>query len=138
MLEDYAVWDGDTLRIPTAPADFRKPCLEHLMTLASGGKREAEAIFRAIGRNLAAVTEEFSWLVGETPDTRFLFGRFVKSPRCFSLLREGFGAVNSDIRLEAADDDLANTALMRQLADTPDKTVAQFGQAIGAIYFSQM
>lgn len=138
MLEGYAQWNGGTLAIPTAPEDLRKPCLEHLMALASDGKAEAEAIFRIIGRNLAVVTRELSWLAGETPGIRFLFGRFVKSPRCFSLLSEGFRELIPDIKLKAADDSLANTALMKQLAAVPDKTVAQFGQAIGAIYFSQM
>ena len=35
----------------------------------------------------------------------------------------------------AADGSLANTPLMKQLADHPQYTVAQFGQAVGAIYY---
>ena len=35
----------------------------------------------------------------------------------------------------AADGGLANTDLMKQLEAHPDYTVAQFAQAVGAIYF---
>ena len=41
------------------------------------------------------------------------------------------------LRLEAADEDLACTPLMRDLAGQ-DVTVAQFGQAVGAMYFAAM
>ena len=136
MLTGHVRQTGDLLEIPTAPVDLRKPCLEHLMAIAAAGKPEAEEVFRIIGRNLAVVTKELTWLAGETPDTRFLFGRFVKSPRCFSLISEGFRKSLPEMKLVAADDDLANTPLMRQLAATRDQTVAQFGQAVGAIYYA--
>jgi len=38
--------------------------------------------------------------------------------------------------LKAADDDMAVTPLMRQLAALEGVTVAQFAQAIGAIYYA--
>ena len=40
-----------------------------------------------------------------------------------------------ELRLLAADGSLANTPLMRQLAARPDCTVAQFAQAVGAVYY---
>ena len=40
------------------------------------------------------------------------------------------------MRLTAADDGMANTPLMRRLAESGDVTVAQFGQAVGAIYYA--
>ena len=76
------------------------------------------------------------FLFGETPPVRFLFGRFVKSRRCFRLLCEGFDEAGTGIRLESADEEMANTPLMRQLAAREGVTVAQFGQAVGALYFA--
>lgn len=110
--------------------------------------REAKEAIEKAGNSVDAIGLSFPDAViedmivgGETPKTkgiRFLFGRFVKSPRCFTLLQEGFGEIVNDIRLEAADDAISNTSLMKQLSAMPDKTVAQFGQAIGAIYYAQM
>lgn len=136
LLDGFVRREGELLTIPTAPEDLRKPCLEHLMRLAAEGDGSAEEIFRRIGKNLSVVAQEMNWLFGQTPPSRFLFGRFVKSRRCFELLCEGFGAAGTGIRLIAADDDLANTPLMRQLAQMPGVTVAQFAQAIGAIYYA--
>ena len=66
---------------------------------------------------------------------RFLFGRFVKHPRCFALICEGCAEVMPELRLVAADSGLACTGLMRQLAAMPGVTVAQFGQAVGAVFY---
>jgi hypothetical protein len=41
-----------------------------------------------------------------------------------------------DITLVAGDDDLAFTPLMLDLKADPSHTVAQFGQAVGAVYFA--
>ena len=134
----FAREEGGVLTIPAAPEDLRKPALAHLMALAEAGTPEAEEVFRRIGRHLAVAAREMDWIFGETPQVRFLFGRFVKSPHCFMLLREGFDEAGTGLRLEAADEELANTSLMRQLASRKDVTVAQFGQAIGAVYFAMM
>lgn len=138
LLSDFAREEAGVLTIPTAPQDLRKPALAHLMARAEAGQPEAEEIFRSIGRNLAVVVREMDWIFGETPPIRFLFGRFVKSPRCFALLREGFDEAGTGVGLEAADEELANTPLMRQLAAQKGVTVAQFGQAVGAVYFAMM
>ena len=124
------------LRIRTEPEDMRKPCLEHLMKLASTGNRNAEEVFRQIGRNLAMVTREMNFLLCPISNTRWLFGRFVKSERCFALLREGFSEILPELRLENGGEGLANTPLMKQLEARKDVTVAQFAQAIGAIYYA--
>lgn len=138
LLKGFAREEGGVLAIPTAPEDLRKPTLSHLMALAEVGQPEAAEVFRRIGRNLSVVAREMDWIFGETPRLRFLFGRFVKSPRCFDLLREGFDGAGTGLHLEAADEELANTPLMRQLAAWPEVTVAQFGQAVGAVYFAMM
>lgn len=138
LLNGFVERSGDLMYVPTAPTDLRKPCLEHLMRMASQGVPEAEEIFREIGSNLSVVNREMNWLFGSTPKTRILFGRFVKSRRCFELLCEGFEKGGTGIALIAADEDLANTNLMKQLSLMPEITVAQFAQAVGSIYYSMI
>ncbi|MBE6908645.1 MAG: hypothetical protein E7474_03410 [Ruminococcaceae bacterium] len=139
---DHSLLDGFTeerdgvLRIRTEPDDLRKPCLEHLMRRAEDGDDAAEEVFRQIGRSFAVVSREMRYLLAPETDTRFLFGRFVKSERCFTLLREGCAESMPSLRLENGGDGLAETPLMRQLASRRDVTVAQFAQAVGALYYA--
>ena len=135
LLDGFTAHDGDKLVIRTMPCDMRKPCLEHIMLMAEQGDSAAAGVFRDVGRALAHVTAASAVLLRPETDTRFLFGRFVKRRRCFELICEGFAEVLPSVTLIAADSDLACTPLMRQLAAMPDVTVAQFGQAIGAIYY---
>ena len=136
LLEGFTATDGDLLFIPTSPRDLRKPCLEHLMDKAQNGDPAAEEVFRRIGENLAVLTEEMDGIIHPESRERFLYGRFVKSRRCFELICEGFSRRETGITLRAADENLACTPLMRQLAENEGFTVAQFGQAVGAIYFA--
>ena len=119
----------------TYPEDRRKACLAFLMEQAENGEDSAAEVFRRIGRNLGQISREINRLLSPETERRYLYGRFVKRPGCFSLIREGFSEVMPGLRLIAADDSLACTPLMRQLAASGDSTVAQFGQAIGAIYY---
>ncbi len=137
LLDGFTEEKNGVLRIRTAPEDLRKPCLEHLMRCAGDGNAAAQEVFRRIGENLAVVSREAEYLLRTGTDARFLFGRFVKSERCFELLCEGFsrgGAGN--VTLENGGGDLAETPLMRQLAQREDVTVAQFAQAVGGFYFA--
>ena len=135
LLDGFTVRDGDKLLIRSAPEDMRKPCLEHIMAKAEQGDAAAEGIFRAVGRALAHMTAEAALLLEPETDMRFLFGRFVKRRRCFEQICEGFAVVLPGVTLAAADSGLACTPLMRQLDAMPDVTVAQFGQAVGAVYY---
>lgn len=137
LLDGFTVWDGETLQIQRSP-DLRKPCLAHLMEQVKKGNPAAQSVFRTIGENLGQVCRELEWLLQPQTDVRFLFGRFVKEPDCFALLQEGCAAVAPGIRLEAMDGTLAYTPLMRALSQRPDISVAQFAQAVGAVYFSTM
>ena len=56
--------------------------------------------------------------------------------RLFELMCEGAKRIVPDIELAVADEGLANTGLMKQLAAQPDYTVAQFAQAVGAVYYA--
>ena len=136
LLEGFTARDGEALTIAMEPQDMRKPCLEHLMQLAEEGDADVCEVFRDIGENLSAVTREMDYLLHPAAKSRFLFGRFVKRPKVFRLLEEGFQRSVGDVTLIPSDEGIANTPLMRELAQSKDATVAQFGQAVGAIYYA--
>ena len=136
LMEGFTEKTEGVLRIPVQPVDLRKPCLEHLMQKASEGDEAAGRVFRQIGRNLAVVSREFAYLLRPEASERFLFGRFVKSPRCFALISEGFQKDAPGLRLVNGGDALIESPLMRQLAERRDVTVAQFAQAVGAVYYA--
>ena len=129
------VWEGETLTVPTEPEDMRKACLEFMMEQAAGGQPACEEIFREVGECLAVTWRETEYILRPEAADRTLFGRLVKLPACFDLICEGAGRREPGLRQYAADGSLANTALMKQLDARPDCTVAQFAQAVGAIYY---
>jgi predicted NBD/HSP70 family sugar kinase len=118
-----------------APNDMRKPLLEHIFELADNGYPQAEQIFRDIGKFLAAVWQETEFILSPKTKRRTLYGRFIKYRNCFALMQEGAKEL-FDINLDAGDGTLAFTPLMKDLKDDPVFTVAQFGQAVGAVYFA--
>ena len=128
---------GDSVLVPTEPRDMRKPLLEFLMSAAEqGGHPAVDRIFREIGEFMAVAWLESKWLLDPAVDARILFGRLVKRRACFDLMVEGARAIAPALKLEVADDEMANTDLMRQLRDSEVYTVAQFAQAIGAIHYA--
>lgn len=128
-------WEGEVLTVPTRPADMRKPCLEFFMDQAAAGQPACQEIFREIGEYLAVIWREINFILRAEAEERTLFGRLVKDPACFGLICQGAARREPGLRLLAADEGLANTPLMRQLAARPDCTVAQFAQAVGAICY---
>jgi hypothetical protein len=125
------------LFVPTAPRDMRKPLLEFLMQVAElGGHPAVDRIFREVGEFMAVAWLETKWLLDPAVDGRILFGRLVKRRACFELMVEGARAIAPTLVLEVADDEMANTELMRQLRDSEHYTVAQFAQAIGAVHYA--
>ena len=134
LLDGFTDTRGSLL---TVPADKRKDCLAHLMERAADGVPAAQQVFRQIGRNVGQISRELSLLLHPATDVRYLFGRFVKDPVCFRLLQEGCREIVPSLCLEAADEELSCTPLMRALPDQ-GVTVAQFGQAIGAMYYAAM
>lgn len=134
LLADFVRWENGVL---TMAPEQRKPCLAYLMAQAAAGNEAAANVFRRIGRHIGQISREMALLLRPETDTRYLFGRFVKEPVCFDLLAEGCRETAPHIRLERADEDLAETPLTRQLAAT-GSTVAQFGQSIGAMYYAAL
>ena len=127
---------GDRLIVPTEPKDMRKPCLEFFMAKAAEpGKEACAEIFREIGEYMAVTWQETDYILQPEAQDRTLFGRLVKNPVCHELMCEGAARRVPGVKQYAADGSIANTVLMAQLEAHPDYTVAQFAQAIGAIYF---
>ncbi len=123
--------------VPTDPVDQRKAFVEHMMMLADRENDEVNCrIWREVGISLAVTILETRRILDPGSDGCFLFGRLVKNPTCFDLLWEGARSVDPGIRLAVAGSGMANTPLMKQLEAHPDFTVAQFAQAIGAVYFA--
>ena len=132
LLEGFAEMHGNVL---TVPPERRKKCLAHLMQLAAQGNSGAQEVFRRVGRHIGQISREMTPLLQPQTQVRYLFGRFVKEPVCFRLLQAGCRETASLLQLEAADEDLTCTPLMRALPGQ-GVTVAQFGQAIGAMYYA--
>ncbi|MDO4982868.1 MAG: hypothetical protein Q4E35_04845 [Eubacteriales bacterium] len=137
LIADFVDGSQGFPAVRMTPTDMRKPCLAYIMKLASEKNTAAEAAFRQVGINLAEITAEIEYLTGARIDNRWLFGRFAKDKRCFELISEGFSSVLPEIKLIAADDDMASTPLMRQLSEREDVTVAQFAQAVSALYYAE-
>lgn len=133
--QGFFVRIGEKLLVPTEPVDLRKPCLDFFMDMASKDKVCA-GIFRQIGEALGACWAETEFILAPEAKDRTLFGRMVKNFDCFRLICEGAQKVVPGLRLRAADESLANTSLMKQLARHPDFTVAQFAQAVGAVFYA--
>ena len=127
-------WEADCLVVPTQPEDRRKEALEFFMERAERDP-DCQDIFREIGEAMAVVWRETDDILRPEAEERSLFGRLVKRPACFCLIQEGAARQEPDLRLLAADSTLANTPLMKQLDAHPGYTVAQFAQAVGAVYY---
>ena len=123
--------------VPTEPVDQRKPFLEHMMNLPDRERDDTNReIWREVGKSLAVTFLETRRILDPGTDLRFLFGRLVKSATCFDLMVEGARSIDPGILLIVAGTGMANTPLMKQLKELPHVTVAQFAQAIGAVYFA--
>lgn len=130
---------GSGWYVPTSPRDMRKPFLEFMMRLPERGPNPSvERIFRELGEFMAVAWLESNWLLSPAAAGRVLFGRVVKHRACFDLMVAGAAAIVPGIELTVADDEMANTPLMRQLKESRDYTVAQFAQAVGAVHYANV
>lgn len=129
--------DGTFITVPTKPQDRRKECLEFFMEKAAFGESPVcRDIFREIGEYIAVTWAENEYFFHPAAKERTLFGRLVKRRECFEQIKEGAEAREPSLVLKNADSALAVTPLMRQLEEDPVFTVAQFAQAVGALYFA--
>jgi len=124
--------------ISLVPNDMRKPLLEYLMKLCGNGSHELEQVFWEIGRSTGITFCESEHILNMGTRSCILYGRLVKLPRCFELIKQGAAEVDGGLYLSVADEQNAYTNLMLQLKSHPIYTVAQFAQAVGALYFGNL
>lgn len=130
---------GDMLVVPAKPKDMRKAFLEYMMSLPEKENDETvRQVFRDIGLFLAITWFETQRILQPAAKARILFGRLVKKKICFDLIKQGTAARKDNLQMDVADASMANTPLMKQLEAHPEFTVAQFAQAIGAVYYGNM
>ena len=104
------------LYVPTEPIDLRKPFLEFVMSLPDREKCPVcERIFKEIGEHLAIVWMETEEILSPLTKERVLFGRLVKNSTCFKLMKKGAKKIAPDMILSVANEEMANTPLMKQL-----------------------
>jgi len=133
----FVVAAGPGMRIPTEPKDLRKPFLEYLMALPDrDGQPTVNRLFTEIGEFLAVATLECNQILNPAARPRILFGRMVKNQTCFRLMQEGARSIDPTLNLVQAADDIAMSPLMKELKADPRHTVAQFAQAVGAVYYA--
>ncbi len=138
MAEGFVVRRDDGLFIPTTPRDMRKPFLEYIMEMAEqSGDPLLGRIFEEIGVALAVTGREVDRILRPAARKRILFGRLVKRPGCFDLMRRGALSYDPEADLAVADDSIALTPLMRDLGASREYTIAQFAQAVGAVHFAK-
>lgn len=135
LLEGFLDEKDGNIRVMDSPIDRRKECLQHLMDEAENGNLDAAEVFIEIGRNFGHCMNEMEYLYGISVENRYLFGRFLRSQKCVSCLKEGCRQTNSRINIIAVDENFGTSSLMKDLEQKFNQTVAHFGQAIGAIYF---
>ncbi len=137
FLVDTEIGGTPAVVVPESPVDMRKAFLAWLMETARVDERAA-AIFESIGEFLAIAWRETEHLLNTGLSNRFLFGRLVNVAECFKQIQMGAARRASELELIPADSDMAFTPLMKALDAMDEFTVAQFGQAIGAVYYANM
>lgn len=139
FLAETTIEGGPGIEVPTRPKDMRKAFLEHIMLLVESEPDDCvKRIFREVGVAMGVAWHETQRILEPECSERILFGRLVKRKECFRLMVEGARSLYPEIRFSVADEELANTSLMIQLAQHPHYTVAQFAQAVGAVYYGHM
>lgn len=120
------------------PKDMRKPLLEFLMKGCEAGDPGMEAVFLEIGRSTGITYCETEHVLSPRTKERVMYGRLVKTPRCFDLIRRGAEQVDASLEMSVADEQNAFSDLMLQLKAHPVYTVAQFAQSVGALYYGNL
>ncbi len=131
------VGGGVGLYVPTEPQDLRKPFLEYMMALVEkDDDPDIARIFTEIGASLAVAGKEVDYILEPAARTRTLFGRLVKRASCFKLMEKGALAYAPQARLAVAADGIAETGRLLALRESEEYTIAQFAQAVGAVYYA--
>ncbi len=134
---------GKGIYIELEQKDMRKPLLEFLMGLPDREfdphlKDEDDVtrkVWLDIGEYMAVTWCETERILSPEVKSRILFGRLVKNKTCFELMKRGAEKIKPGLIFEAADETMSYSPLMKQLEQNKEYTVAQFAQAVGAVYY---
>ena len=124
------------LELAGMPQTNPKPCVDMLISMAEGGEQNAEMIFKNIGSYVGHVIREINYFMQPETNKFLIMGRFAKSEYCFDLMCLGMKDTCPDAVVLQADEGLANTPIMKKLAEIDKTAVAQFAQAVGCIYYA--
>ena len=139
LLEEAERDGNPILTVPTEPSDRRKALMKHIIRLLEREKEETVArIFREIGVFLAITWLETERLLRPKTKSRYLFGGLLADRNCRDLIRQGACSRVGDIRLDVADEKMANTSLMKQFGKFSRFSVSQFALAIGAVHYANL
>lgn len=135
--------NGKGVYIEVEQKDMRKPFLEFLMGLPDREFRlnvndeedVTRKIWMDIGEYMAVTWCETERILNADVKSRILFGRLVKNKTCFELMKKGAEKIKPGLILDPADETMSYSPLMKQLEQNKEYTVAQFAQAIGAVYY---
>ncbi len=118
------------------PLTNPKPCVDMLISMAESGEQNAETIFKNVGLYLGHAIREINFFMKPKTNKFLLMGRFAKSEYVFDLMSIGMQKVAPDAVVLQADEGLANTPIMKKLAEIDKTAIAQFAQAVGCIYYA--
>lgn len=121
--------------VPEEPKDMREAFVEHIIALAEAREPEAEHVFRTLGEHLGECWKLTDTLIAPRVKERVIFGSPALHRRCFELISEGAKA-KCGARFRAGDEDNVYTPLMRELKLDARHSIARFGRAVGACYYS--
>ncbi len=126
-----------SLEIPSSPRDVRREFFAYLVSLIDEHEVVRQS-FKEMGKYLGVVCLETQQWLPMLPRKRILTGGLVSDPRCYELILQGAKEVCNEIEFDVLDFRLANSPLMKQLKAMEGISVAQFAQAVGAIYWSNL
>lgn len=138
LQEGFIEETNDGVYVALKPNDMRKPLLEFLMKRCEAKDPEMEAVFLEIGRSTGITYRETEHVLKPQTHERIMYGRLVKLPHCFDLIKQGAAEIDSSQEMSVADEQNAFSDLMLQLKAHSFYTVAQFAQSIGALYYGNL
>ncbi len=124
------------LKAANMPITNPKPCVDLLINMAEGGEPNAEQIFKNVGLYIGHAIREIDYFMKPKTNKYFLLGRFAKSEFVFDLMSIGMQKIAPDAVVLQTDSSLANTPIMKAVAEISDEAVTQFAQAVGCIYYA--
>ena len=125
--------------VPTEPIDKRKPLMGHLMQLLDREDNQTiQKVFRKIGLFLAITWFETERTLKPAAKSRQLFGGLITHKKCYQLIQDGAESLIENVRFDIANEDMANSSLMKQLENFSDFKVGQLATAIGAVYYANL